>query len=74
MTVRRVWGVVLVGMCLGAVLVVVDLVVSWPPDLPWELVRYALVALWLVVLTRVVVRFLRSGQREAVAHDEEPQS
>lgn len=34
MTTRRLGLGLLVAMCLGTVLVLVDLVVSWPPDLP----------------------------------------
>ncbi|WP_157093485.1 hypothetical protein [Kocuria turfanensis] len=50
-------------MCLGTVLVLVDLVVSWPPDLPWGIVQYVLAALWITALVWMIVSFRRQGQR-----------
>lgn len=62
MTIRRIVGVALTLMCLGAVALVVEIVVSWPPDLPWELVRYSLVALYVWFLTWTVRAFIRQGR------------
>jgi hypothetical protein len=49
----------------GAASLVVERVMSWPPDLPWELVRYALVALYVISLTVLTVTFIRQGRRRA---------
>ena len=64
MTTRRLVHGLLVAMCLGTVLVLVDLVVSWPPDLPWGIVQYVLAALWITALVWMIVSFRRQGQRE----------
>ncbi|GEO96431.1 hypothetical protein KTU01_25540 [Kocuria turfanensis] len=63
MTTRRLVHGLLVAMCLGTVLVLVDLVVSWPPDLPWGIVQYVLAALWITALVWMIVSFRRQGQR-----------
>lgn len=55
MTTRRIVLGLLVAMCLGTVLVVVDFVVSWPPDLPWGIVQYVLAALWITALVWMIV-------------------
>lgn len=64
MTTRRFMLGLLVAMCLGTALVLVDLVVSWPPDLPWGIVQYVLAALWLSALVWMILSFRRQGQRE----------
>ena len=64
MTTRRLVHGLLVAMCLGTVLVLVDLVVSWPPDLPWGIIQYVLAALWITALVWMIVSFRRQGQRE----------
>lgn len=63
MTTRRLVHGLLVAMCLGTVLVLVDLVVSWPPDLPWGIIQYVLAALWITALVWMIVSFRRQGQR-----------
>ena len=64
MPTRRLVHGLLVAMCLGTVLVLVDLVVSWPPDLPWGIIQYVLAALWITALVWMIVSFRRQGQRE----------
>lgn len=63
MTTRRLLLDLLVAMCLGTVLVLVDLVVFRPPDLPWGIVQYVLAALWISALAWMIVSFRRQGQR-----------
>ncbi|PLC10664.1 hypothetical protein AUQ48_17360 [Kocuria flava] len=63
MTTRRIVAGLLVAMSLGTVLVLVDLVVSWPPDLPWGIIQYVLAALWITALVWMIVSFRRQGQR-----------
>lgn len=58
---RTAMGVMYTVLVLGAVCLVVDVVLSWPPDLPWELVRYTLVALWVTVLTGMIIHFVRQS-------------
>ncbi|MUN63659.1 hypothetical protein GMA12_10960 [Kocuria sediminis] len=62
MTRRRLAAGLLVAMWLGAAGMIVVLVATWPPDLPWELVRCALIALWLAWLTGTSRTFLRQAQ------------
>ena len=58
-------GGLLVAMWLSAVGLLVVLVAGWPPDLPWELVRYALIMLWIAWLTWTSRAFLRQGEHAA---------
>ena len=67
MTTRRLMLGLLVAMCLGSVLVLVDLVVSWPPELPWGIVQYLLAALWISALVWMIVSFRRGHARRGNA-------
>lgn len=71
MTARRLTGGLLVAMWLGAAGMVISLIATWPPDLPWELVRYALITLWVVGLAWVSRAFLRQSEHDAAEHLDE---
>lgn len=61
MTTRRLMGGLLVVLWLCAAGLTVTLIATWPPDLPWGLVRYVLAVLWVVVLTWMTRSFRRQG-------------